>query len=414
MRPTIIRRADHPVSRKQMSQEVLKVLYRLHRTGHLAYLCGGGVRDLLLRRQSGDFDVVTDAEPKRLKHIFRNCRLIGRRFRMAHIVFKGGKIIEVSTFRKKGEDEEGEGNRDSLLIKRDNTFGSPAEDAFRRDFTVNGLFYNVADFTVIDYVGGKADLARRLIRCIGNPDIRFQEDPIRILRGIRLAASLQFQVEKSTWEAMQRQRGHILQCPVSRVREEIMKILRRDGTFNAFELLVRASVLEFLFPKLDVFLRTCEESNHTLLEHFWQHLAVLDDLRSKGERLSDPLLLAALTATPMMASIETMPSDQDMGKSVHQYVEEYFKPLTIPRIVRARVYLLHLALRYMLTPKRKKRRRSLRRSPVFADALTLLAIHCRATQQHWSALARWQQPQEQRRPSRDSTKTHVQSGERLS
>ena len=227
MQPTVVSRDQHSLSRKQMSQEVLKVLYRLHRTGHLAYLCGGGVRDLLLGRKIDDFDVATDADPKRLKEVFGNCRLVGRRFRIAHIMFKGGKIIEVSTFRKEGEDEEERGDRKSLLIRRDNTFGSPAEDAFRRDFTINALYYNVADFSIIDYVGGRADLQARLIRCIGDPDIRFQEDPIRILRGIRLAATLDFQLEKYTWEAMKSQCQRILECSVSRIREELMKILRR-------------------------------------------------------------------------------------------------------------------------------------------------------------------------------------------
>jgi poly(A) polymerase len=220
MQPNIIERDQHPVSRTQMSQEVLKVLYRLHRTGHLAYLCGGGVRDLLLGRDIDDYDVATDAEPKRLKEVFGNCRLVGRRFRIAHILFRGGKTIEVSTFRKQGEeDSPEEDDSNSLLIRRDNTFGSPADDAFRRDFTINALYYNVADFSIIDYVGGRADLQSRLIRSIGDPDIRFQEDPIRILRGMRLAATLGFNIEETTWEAMQRQRHHILECAVSRIRE---------------------------------------------------------------------------------------------------------------------------------------------------------------------------------------------------
>jgi poly(A) polymerase len=221
MQPNIIERDQHPVSRTQMSQEVLKVLYRLQHTGHLAYLCGGGVRDLLLGREIDDYDVATDAEPKRLKEVFGNCRLVGRRFRIAHIMFRGGKIIEVSTFRKQGDDESSEeDDSNSLLIRRDNTFGSPEDDAFRRDFTINALYYNVADFSIIDYVGGREDLQSRLIRAIGDPDIRFQEDPIRILRGIRLAATLGFEVEESTWEAMKRQRYRILECAVSRIREE--------------------------------------------------------------------------------------------------------------------------------------------------------------------------------------------------
>jgi len=388
-----------------MSQEVLKVLYRLQRTGHLAYLCGGGVRDLLLGRDIDDYDVATDAEPKRLKEVFGNCRLVGRRFRIAHIMFKGGKTIEVSTFRKQGEEESSEeDDSNSLLIRRDNTFGSPADDAFRRDFTINALYYNVADFSIIDYVGGRADLQSRLIRSIGDPDIRFQEDPIRILRGIRLAATLGFEVEESTWEAMKRQRYHILECAVSRIREEVMKILRRESSHNGFHLLVRAGILEVVFPKLEEFRLAHIESKTTAEDPIFQHLAVLEDLRAKGAELSDSVLLATLTAAAVKELLETLPPDHDVGKSLHEYLEASFKPLAFPRIVRSKVHLLHLALRHMLAEKRRKRRRSLRRSPIFADALKLLEIHCLATNQHWSALRRWQSPPVQRQKRRTRTR----------
>jgi poly(A) polymerase len=405
MKPTVINRNKHPVSRKQMSPEVLKVLYRLHRTGHLAYLCGGGVRDLLLGRKIDDFDVATDAEPRKLKKVFGNCRLIGRRFRIAHIMFKGGKIIEVSTFRKKGEEEEATDDGNSLLIKRDNTFGSPAEDAFRRDFTVNGLYYNVADFSIIDYVDGRADLHARLIRCIGEPNIRFQEDPIRILRGIRLAATLDFQVEESTWEAMNRQGHHIMECPASRIREEIMKILRRKNSHKAFELLAGGGILKHLLPKLDEFRLTSLKNEPTSADPLLQHLGVIEELRSNGAEFTDSLLLATLTSSPVLSSFETLPTGSDVAKWLYQYLEESFKPLAIPRVVRSNVHLLHLALRHMVAEKRRKRRRSLRRSPLFADALKLLEIHCLATKKHWSALHRWQRPPMNRRQSRRKTKS---------
>jgi poly(A) polymerase len=409
MQPNIIKRDQHPVSRTQMSQEVLKVLYRLQRTGHLAYLCGGGVRDLLLGREIDDYDVATDAEPRRLKEVFGNCRLVGRRFRIAHIMFRGGKIIEVSTFRKQGEEEsseEDDGN--SLLIRRDNTFGSPADDAFRRDFTINALYYNVADFSIIDYVGGRKDLKSRLIRAIGDPNIRFQEDPIRILRGIRLAAILDFKVEESTWEAMKRQRYRILECAVSRIREEVMKILRRDPSHSGFDLLVRAGILEVVFPKLEEFRLANIENKTTGEGPIFQHLAVLEDLRAKGVELSDPVLLATLTAAPVRELLETLPPDHDVGKSLHEYLEANFKPLAFPRVVRSKVHLLHLALRYMLAEQRRKRRRSLRRSPIFADALKLLEIHCLATNQHWSALRRWQSPPVNRQRRRRKARGRAQ------
>ena len=396
-----------------MSLEVLKVLYRLHGTGHLAYLCGGGVRDLLLGREIDDYDVATDAEPKRLKEVFGNCRLVGRRFRIAHIIFSGGKIIEVSTFRRQGdEDDLGENQTNSLLIKRDNTFGSPADDAFRRDFTINALYYNIADFSIIDYVGGREDLRSRLIRSIGDPDIRFQEDPIRILRGIRLAATLGFEVEESTWEAMKRQRHHILECAVSRIREEIMKILRRQASHVGFQLLIRAGILEILFPQLEES-RVPHSERKTIAEHsILQHLAALEDLRVRDTELPDSVLLATLTAVPAKELLETLPPDQDVGKSLHEYLEANFKPLAFPRIVRSRVHLLHLALRHMLAEQRRKRRRSLRRSPIFVDALKLLEIHCLATNQQWSALRRWQNPTVQGKKRR--TKTRVLKSKRIS
>ena len=396
-----------------MSLEVLKVLYRLHGTGHLAYLCGGGVRDLLLGREIDDYDVATDAEPKRLKEVFGNCRLVGRRFRIAHIMFRGGKIIEVSTFRRQGdEDDLGENQTNSLLIKRDNTFGSPADDAFRRDFTINALYYNIADFSIIDYVGGREDLRSQLIRSIGDPDIRFQEDPIRILRGIRLAAALGFEVEESTWEAMKRQRHHILECAVSRIREEIMKILRRQASHVGFQLLIRAGILEILFPQLEES-RVPHSERKTIAEHsILQHLAALEDLRVRDTELPDSVLLATLTAVPAKELLETLPPDQDVGKSLHEYLEANFKPLAFPRMVRSRVHLLHLALRHMLAEQRKKRRRSLRRSPIFVDALKLLEIHCLATNQQWSALRRWQNSPVQGKKQR--TKTRVLKSKRIS
>ncbi len=403
MQPIVFSRDQHTVSRKQMSQEVLKVLYRLHRTGHLAYLCGGGVRDLLLGREIDDFDVATDAEPNGLKKVFGNCRLVGRRFRIAHILFKGGKIIEVSTFRKQGEEEEKE-YRESLLIKRDNTFGSPVEDAFRRDFTINALYYNVADFTIIDYVGGREDLRARLIRCIGDPNIRFQEDPIRILRGIRLAATLNFEVEESTWKAMKLQHRHIMECAVSRIREEIMKILRRKGTPYAFELLARAGILQMLFPILDEARLSYPEKDSDCTDPLMSHLTVLDHLRAEGAEFSDSVLLATLTAASVMRSFAELPPGHDVGKWLHHYLEKNFKPLAIPRAVRTKVHLLHLALRHMMARQRKKRRRSLRRSPLFAEALQLLEIHCRATRQDLSSLHRWLHPPKHSRRRRHRRK----------
>ena len=188
--PRILSRPEHNLSRKNIDPDALKVLYRLKNNGFVAYLVGGGVRDLLLERQPKDFDIGTSAHPQQVRKLFRNCFIVGRRFRLAHVRF-GRKVIEVSTFRKAAEPEGGD-----TLIHRDNTFGTPEEDAFRRDFTVNALFYDIANFSVIDWVRGIEDLIDRVIRTIGDPAVRFREDPVRMLRAVALAARLDFTIHR--------------------------------------------------------------------------------------------------------------------------------------------------------------------------------------------------------------------------
>jgi hypothetical protein len=187
--PRILSRPEHNLSRKNIDPDALKVLYRLKNNGFVAYLVGGGVRDLLLERQPKDFDIGTSAHPQQVRKLFRNCFIVGRRFRLAHVRF-GRKVVEVSTFRRAAEPEEGD-----TLIRRDNTFGTPEEDAFRRDFTVNALFYDIATFSVIDWVRGIEDLIDRVIRTIGDPGVRFREDPVRMLRAVALAARLGFTID---------------------------------------------------------------------------------------------------------------------------------------------------------------------------------------------------------------------------
>lgn len=194
----------------ELDPDALKVVLRLHQHGHQAYMVGGCVRDLLLGRKPKDFDIATSATPNEVRGIFRNCRLIGRRFRLAHVYFKGGKIIEVSTFRANpteleaaanGGEDDGEG--EDLLITHDNVFGTAQQDARRRDFTINGLFYDVAEGRVIDYVRGRRDLDERFIRTIGDPEVRMREDPVRILRAVRFAAKLELDIESRTYAAME-------------------------------------------------------------------------------------------------------------------------------------------------------------------------------------------------------------------
>ena len=204
---TVIPREQHAISRKDISENALKVMYRLNKAGYEAWLVGGGVRDLLLGKKPKDFDVTTNATPEQVRKLFRNCRLVGRRFRLAHVMF-GPEIIEVATFR--GHHEGNVSDRTTSqrgqngMLLRDNIFGSIEEDAQRRDFTINSLYYSVADFTVRDYVGGMKDLKDGVIRLIGNPETRYREDPVRMLRAVRFAAKLGMRISPETAEPIPR------------------------------------------------------------------------------------------------------------------------------------------------------------------------------------------------------------------
>jgi poly(A) polymerase len=233
------------LDRTAIDPDADRVVRKLTRAGYKAYLVGGCVRDLLVSRTPKDFDVATSATPNEIKSTFRNCRIIGRRFRLAHVFF-GSKIIETSTFRANPRDEDDH----DLLIRRDNVFGTETEDARRRDFTINGLFYDVEREEVIDHVGGLADLDARLIRTIGDPDIRFQEDPVRMLRAIKFAARLSFGFEPATWRALLRWRSEISKCAPPRLLEEVHRLLRGGAARRSFELLVETGVLAVLSPYL--------------------------------------------------------------------------------------------------------------------------------------------------------------------
>ncbi|MCW5809200.1 MAG: polynucleotide adenylyltransferase PcnB, partial [Deltaproteobacteria bacterium] len=233
------------LDRAGIDSDADRVVRKLTRAGYKAYLVGGCVRDLLVSRTPKDFDVATSATPNEIKSTFRNSRIIGRRFRLAHVFF-GSKIIETSTFRANPRDEDDH----DLLIRRDNVFGTETEDARRRDFTINGLFYDVEREEVIDHVGGLADLDAKLVRTIGDPDIRFQEDPVRMLRAIKFAARLDFGFEPATWHALLRWRGEISKCAPPRLLEEIHRLMRGGAARRSFELLVETGVLAVLSPYL--------------------------------------------------------------------------------------------------------------------------------------------------------------------
>jgi poly(A) polymerase len=274
-----------------LDPDAVKVVRRLRRAGHEAYLVGGCVRDLLLGIRPKDFDVATSAHPNEVRAIFRNSRLIGRRFRLAH-VFYGGKIIEVSTFRQNPLDELTDLPQD-LLIRHDNVFGSAEEDARRRDFTINGLFYDVDAGKVVDHVSGKVDLRRRLVHTIGNPDVRMREDPVRILRAIRFAAKCAFDLEPKTAAAMRAHVHEIPRCAPPRVLEEVLKLTRSGASRRCFELLREVQALRILLPPVAAYL---ERGGQAEAERHLRALDALDAHVRVGEIPSDAVLLATLLA----------------------------------------------------------------------------------------------------------------------
>lgn len=305
---TIIARQDHGISRKIMSPNALRILYRLKDNGFVGYLVGGCVRDLLLGREPKDFDVVTNATPGEVKRLFRNCRLVGRRFRLAHIHFQD-EIIEVATFRSQASNEpepeakeadEAEYRQrhprmlkdDDGMILRDNVFGTPEEDALRRDFTVNALCYNIADFSIIDYTGGLADLNAGIIRTIGDPDVRFQEDPVRMLRAVRFAAQLGFTIEEQTRKALLVAADTIVRAAPPRLYEEMLKLFLSGEGAKSYDLLRHTGLFAALFPAFSTWLDA--ESDGFPHTRFGEMLSYVDSRTQQGDKVSPPLLLALL------------------------------------------------------------------------------------------------------------------------
>jgi poly(A) polymerase len=285
-------RAAPEIPENLLDPDAVKVVRRLRRAGHQAYLVGGCVRDLLLGIGPKDFDIATSAHPNQVKDTFRNSRLIGRRFRLAHVFFRGGKIVEVSTFRANPLDELADLPAD-LLIRHDNVFGNEQEDARRRDFTINALFYDVDEGRVVDHVGGKADLAARRVRTIGNPFVRMREDPVRILRAIRFASKCAFEIEPETLAAMKAHVHEIPRCAPPRVMEEMLKLLRSGAARRCFELLREVGALRILLPPVAAYL---ERRGPEEAERHLRALEALDAHVRVGEIPSDAVLLATLLA----------------------------------------------------------------------------------------------------------------------
>ena len=288
----IIPREQHTISRKNISKAALRVLYRLNEAGYDAFLVGGAVRDLLLGGRPKDFDVATSATPDEVKKLFRNCRLIGRRFRLAHVVF-GPEIIEVATFRGTGEEEGAEGERHIVdgRIVRDNVWGTIEEDALRRDFRVNAMYYDISDFSVRDYVGGMRDLEDRVLRLIGDPDTRYHEDPVRMLRAARLAAKLGMSIDAAAMAPFETLGPLLADAAPARLFDESLKMFLAGNGLKSFRMLEHSGLLKFLFPATARALRRGDEALRSLIE---QGLANTDARIAEGKSVTPAFLFAVL------------------------------------------------------------------------------------------------------------------------
>ncbi len=383
MTPTVIPRAEHPISRKRIDEDALKVLYRLHRHGFLAYLVGGSVRDLILGKTPKDFDVATNAHPHEICLLFKNSRIIGRRFRLVQVFFKGGKVIEVSTCRSHSEFEETV-TEDGKIIRTD-SFGTPEEDALRRDITINGLFYNIADFSIIDYVGGIADLNRKVIRTIGDPNERFRQDPVRMIRVIRHAARTGFSMEDKTYEAIFHHREEIRKCSPSRLRDEFLRELKEGTAKPSLQLMLQTGLLFSLFPDLERALGNRSLSAEKTRNVFLSLFDLVDQLINAGRQASESILFA-LFLTPFLRAVT--PQHPYLGKkekylylaqTTHWAIHQIFTPFSFPRGAKEIAYQVLMAqsnlrksIQTGVIPKR------LRMKKYFKHAVLLFGIEAQA------------------------------------
>ena len=388
--PVIVERAAHSLSRSQIDPDALKVLYRLHQNSYVAYLVGGSVRDLLLGRRPKDFDIGTSAHPYQVKRLFKNCWVIGRRFRLAHVRF-GMKTIEVATFRRKVTAEElaaaeeaaaelretpEEGNAGPGLIHRENTFGTPEEDAFRRDFTINALFYDIGTFSIIDYTGGLEDLRAGIVRSIGDPAERFHEDPVRMLRAIAMAARLGFTIDAPIDNAIGNGRAEIARSAPARLIEEFYKLLRSGASEQAFRMMAERQLLEPIAHDLQ----------KGAGDRLWQSLAAVDAYRKRHEdtpdTLSNAILLGSLLVPLGMSGHPRQPAGTELEKEPRLTLG--MLPLARRDVERFR-QIMGLQRRLLDARLSPRARRALMHRGPFREALTWLAIHGQAPEavEHW-------------------------------
>ena len=346
--PRIYSRDEHNVSRRNIDRDALKIMYRLIRSGYQAYLVGGGVRDLLLDKAPKDFDIATDARPNQIRTLFRNSRIIGRRFKLAHIYFRGNKIIEVATFRAEETEEVPDSVDDSTSkqITRDNTYGTAGTDAIRRDLTINALFYDLSTFSIIDHVGGMEDLRKRLVRIIGEPDTRFAEDPVRIIRCVRHAVRAGFSIEERCYTSLMRNRALLKECSQVRLYEELRKDLHSGYCAPILDQLGAAKLLPLYLPDLCLDGSTYFNQDSDL----YSALARLDAIHREASEVSSTVffaLFALLCGAPDILSSE-LAARYESIHDLTDTLEHRFSEIALPRKERERIEQLLAAWHVLL------------------------------------------------------------------
>jgi len=388
--PRIVPRPEHIITRANIAETALKVLYRLKAAGFESYLVGGGVRDLLLGREPKDFDIATDATPEEVRALFRNCRLIGRRFRLAHVHF-GREIIEVATFRGSHDGNGSEGAAEDGMILRDNVYGSLEEDAWRRDFTINSLYYDIRDFSVVDYTGGLQDLEAGLLRVIGDAEQRYREDPVRMLRAIRFAAKLGFRIHPDS-EGPIFELGETLEAvPPARLYEEILKLFLTGHGVASFELMRHYDLFRHLFPMTEACL--AREENGFPHQMVLRGLENTDARVIEGKPVTPAFLFAVLLWEPVRARAETLQAEgmseiQALQSASEMVIAESVRHVALPK--RFSLQTREIWVMQARLPRRNgKRAQRLLEMPRFRAAYDFLLLRAESGDEALQELAQW-------------------------
>lgn len=389
---TVIPRSEHTISRADISENTLKVLRRLHKAGFQSYLVGGGVRDLLLRRAPKDFDVATDAKPEQVYKLFRNCRLIGRRFRLAHILF-GREVVEVATFRREA-DPNTEANQE-VMHSENNVYGSLVEDAWRRDFTINALYYAIADFSILDFTGGMQDLENRVIRLIGEPAVRYKEDPVRMLRAIRFAAKLNFTISPETAAPIASMAGLIEQVSSSRLFDEVLKLFFTGHAVATYMLLKQNQLFAKLFPATAACLDPADGTFDKLIQH---SLQATDQRIAEDKPVTPGFLLAVFLWLPLQREVDSLTAKgmaplPAFDEAMQNVVQAQVAILNIPKRF-TRVAKEIWFLQYRLPRRQGRRAYRLLEHPRFRACYDFLVLRatvdpdCKALADWWTQFQR--------------------------